>query len=134
MSRETKEKKIGEHTYYVTQMGAIEGRRVFARLVKIFAPMASGGTVEERIARVAAEFTEEDVDFFCDVFAKTTTVSGVAYGTKQPRLVDVVDVHFVASYEYMVQWLAFALGVNYEGFFRGLGGNLENSVAENLSP
>jgi len=39
MARTNKTRKIGNHDYEVTQLGAVEGRKVFARLAQLMGGM-----------------------------------------------------------------------------------------------
>lgn len=120
-------KTIGEYSYAVTQLDAVKGRRVFARLLKVAAPALaslSGGSkvkpddLAKGLAALAETLSEDDVDFFCDAFAPSTTVT-LADG-KAPRLSDIFAVHFAGKYLELVKWLAFALEVNFGPFWRGL--------------
>jgi hypothetical protein len=131
--RETKSKEIGGHIYQVTQLGALEGRKVLARLAKALAPLAAPGEISARIGAVVAGLKEEDIEQLCDTFAKHTCVTGGEYGSKAPPLGPIFDAHFVAKYEDLVQWLVFSLRVNFEGFFQGLGAKLGDSPAASPS-
>jgi hypothetical protein len=116
--RETKEKTIGVHTYRVTQLGALTGRKVFARMLKTLGPLASSGGAD--LSKAVGNL-EEDFEYLCDTFAKTTSVSGGEFGAKAPQLDTIFDAHFVGRYEDMIAWLVFALEANFGGFFRALG-------------
>ena len=57
---------------------------------------------------------EEDLTYFCDAFAEKTFV--VQPDGKMPRLDNVFDAHFAGHYIDLVQWLAFAVRVNFADF------------------
>lgn len=120
--RETRKETIGEYTYETTQLGALTGRKAFARIAKLAAPaLAAAGDGDNPIAALAKAFGDEDVDYFCDVFAPTTTVTGGAYGSKQPQLSGVFDLHFAGKYMDLTKWLLFCLEANFGSFFSELG-------------
>jgi hypothetical protein len=124
----TEEKKIGDCTYRVSQVGAIAGRAAFLKLVKAAGPLL-GGMVDKK-GKVSGDFdlgsmfekvnlTESDLTYFCDLFSEKTFV--VLPDGKTPRLdaPGFFDSHFAGRYLEMVQWLAFCVGVNFAGFFGG---------------
>lgn len=117
------ERKIGDSTYKVSQLGAIKGRSVMLRLTKCLGPalvgLASRETLKASIPDLLAnmDIEEEDLTYFCDSFAEKTFV--VTPDGKMPRLDNVFDLHFAGRYMEMIQWLGFCLEVNYAGFFRG---------------
>ena len=125
MAFKTEEKKIGPCTYKVTQLGAIKGRAAFLRLVKVLGPMLGGavdqdGKVRDKdfdLGKLFASMTldEDDLTYFCDLFGERTFV--VKPDGKMPRLDNVFDEHFAGQYIDMVQWLAFAVKVNFADFF-----------------
>lgn len=117
----TEEKAIGNNTYIVTALGALKGREVFVRMVKML-----GGAVDsldknnlgEALTKLADRLDEKDLNYLCDILAKNTDVR--LPDGRAPRLADVFDLHFSANYLDMLAWLVFALTVNFESFFRGL--------------
>ncbi len=126
MARTNKTKQIGKHTYEVTQLGAIEGRRVFARLAQLMGGMvgalAAGGKPNpvDAFRSLAEAMTPEIMDFFCDTFTKVTQVH--IAGGKVLFLKDVFDDHFADNYGEMIEWLTFCLEVNFASFLGGAGG------------
>jgi hypothetical protein len=126
MARANKSKAIGNHTYEVTQLGAIEGRRVFARLAQLMGGMvgsiAAGGKADvvKGFQAFAESMTPEVMDFFCDTFSKVTQVH--VGGGKVLFLKDIFDDHFADNYGDMVEWLTFCLEVNFASFLGGAGG------------
>ena len=126
MARANKVRKIGTHSYEVTQLGAIEGRRVFARLAQIMGGMvgalAAGGKPNpvEAFKSFAEALEPEVMDFFCDTFTKVTQVHKP--DGKVLFLKDIFDDHFADNYGEMVEWLTFCLEVNFASFLGGAGG------------
>ncbi len=126
MARANKTKTIGTSTYEVTQLGAIEGRRVFARLAQVMGGMvgalAAGGKPNpvDAFKSFAEAMTPEVMDFFCDTFSKVTQVH--KGGGKVLFLKDIFDDHFADNYGEMIEWLTFCLEVNFASFLGGVGG------------
>lgn len=126
--REVQEKKIGDNTYRVRPMGAREGRRVLARLAQVLGgglagivSAANGGgkdAVFQGLESIAKNFTEEQIDYFCETFTPFTSVRKP--DGKEPQLKDCFDDLFACNYWEMSQWLMFCLEVNFGSF---LGGN-----------
>lgn len=122
-------KQIGSYTYTVTQLDALRGRRAAVRLGNILGIAGSaagdansgelGGTLATAIGKVLERLTEEQFDYFCDLFAEQTTVSGPDY-KGQPQLSEVFATHFADRYGDMIQWFAFCLEVNFKSFIGGL--------------
>ncbi|MBS2020454.1 MAG: hypothetical protein JST00_46785 [Deltaproteobacteria bacterium] len=115
------EKIIGGYRYKVTQLDAVKGRRAFMRLMKVVGPAYSKGAtsgIEGALEDLVSRLSEDDVDHFCDVFAKTTQVSGgdLTEG-REPFLRDIFMFHFAGRYLEMVQWLVFCCEVNFASFF-----------------
>lgn len=126
MARTNKTRKIGNNDYEVTQLGAIEGRKVFARLAQLMGGMvgtlAAGGKPNpvEAFKSFAEAMTPEVMDYFCDTFTKVTVVHRP--DGKAPFLKDCFDDHFADNYGEMVEWLTFCLEVNFASFLGGAGG------------
>lgn len=115
---ETKNKQIGANEYQVTQLGAIQGRKVLARLARVIGPaIAEVGTggVTAALAKAAEGLTDADVDYFCETFAPMTHVR--MPDGKTPKLSQIFDFHFAANYLELTKWLGFCLEVNFGSFF-----------------
>lgn len=131
--------RIGVHTYKVTQLDAITGRRAFTRLLKLIGPAMSklDGMGESSLARAMAELVghleEGDVDYFCDTFSAVTEVSGGKYAKAAPQLDTVFLSHFAGEYLEMTQWLVFCMKVNFASFFAGAGQALGNQAPSDSS-
>lgn len=136
--RETKNKKIKETTYYVTQLGSMEGRRVLLKLAKILTPLVIDKTITnkhelenklenifirlvEGISRFVDNLSEEDFSYVMDVFIPTTSIN---LGGSDTITLDKekADLHFAGKYLEMLEWLQFCIEVNYSDFLpdRGL--------------
>lgn len=83
------------------QLGALEGRRACARLLKLVGPAIERGAkvkdegaevaLASALAGLADSMKEEDMEFFCDLMAKQTLVGG-------QMLTAVFDNHFAGKY------------------------------------
>lgn len=131
------ERVIGGTTFRVVVFGAKQGRSVLLRLLKMVGPSLGsfvGGLgrgagkdadaavalgIGEAMHELAARLAQSEVEGILDELAKHTVV--VLPGDKEPRLSDVFDDLFAGRYQDMVAWAAFALEVNYAGFFGGSG-------------
>ena len=126
MARTNKTKQIGNHGYEVTQLGAREGRRVFARLAQLMGGMvgelAAGGKPNPVAAftSFAEAIDPEVMDFFCNTFEPLTQIH--MPDGKVLLLKDIFDHHFADNYGEMVEWLTFCLEINFASFLGGAGG------------
>jgi len=128
MALETKEKLIGKNTYKVTQLGAVTGRKVFAKLMGLVGPamaVAAGeGGVEKALASLFSGLDDANMDYFCDQFAPNTMVST---GGKLFKLSDIFDLHFAGNYGELASWLLFSLEVNFGDFLDVLKSRVVNA-------
>lgn len=120
----TETKQIGSYKYTVTQLDALKGRRAFTRLMRIAGPalgeLAGAKTdIGSAIEKLVERLSEDDVDHFCDLFAKVTSVSGGDFENRSPQLDTIFAKHFAGQYLELVQWLVFCFQVNFSGFFAG---------------
>ncbi len=145
MGLETKDRTIGDTTYYVTQMPSSRARKLLVRLFKIIGPTigaltegSTAGKISEIkvkvicdvLASVAANMGDDDLEFFVREiltggFVKYATASG------QPTMsLEVAEIHFVGKTHDLLRLIGFALEVNFGGFFgeAGLGGVLRRST------
>lgn len=130
MPRELKERTISGTTYRVHQLGALQGRKVLARLGKVLAVVQSD--------KLESLLAEDEVDYLCDTFGRTTEVH---LGDKWPQLSDVFDEHFAGRYADLLSWLMFALEVNFGSFFteavkklEGFAATVKKSKSESTTP
>lgn len=125
MALEKQSRQIGEFSYEVTQFGAKLGNRVLLKVVKSVAPLfmaaAAAGNLKDidvnGIASAIAGVSEDDFEWLVEQFAGATDVQ---IGEQTPSLKKVLDVHFAGKYLEELEWLAFAIEVNYGPFFQDM--------------
>lgn len=132
--RETKNKQIGDVEYSVVQLPDIEASRLWMRLVRIFAPVMGAGlkalpdksaelsignlttqAIGEALISFAGNMTEEDYLYLYDTFsidAQFNNGSGWV-----PLKSD--KSHWAGRHTKKLQWLVFAMEVNYSDFLGG---------------
>lgn len=120
--RKSETRTIGENTYIVAQLGALKGRTVFAKLLKVAGPLMAGGDLS-----AVSHIPDEALGEFCDAFASCTQVK---IGDKQPNLSDIFDVHFAGCYDEMLAWLGFCIELNFGSVLKK---GLEGALAEGLT-
>jgi hypothetical protein len=98
---EQESETIGLHKYTVTKMGAKQGSRALTRIINSPNPV---------------EWSEADMDHFCDLFAAQTVVSGGNYGG-MVSLESVFDDHFKDNYYELLKWLGFCVKAHFGRFF-----------------
>lgn len=133
MARKQKSIKIGGNDYKLTQLGALEGRKLWLELVQIVAaPLeklarTDGGQVDDAtmIAAVGALVDKLDTDTaerLYAAFGKHCEVHIVdERGDRWPTLEGMVfDDHFAGNYVAMSQWLGECILFNFlDSFFPG---------------
>ena len=131
MAIKIESKQIGQHVYTVEQLGAIRGREIFVRLVRLLGSSVDTikGDAGAVLAKAAAAFSTEDMTAFCDAFAAKTDVTGGEYASAHPQLSNIFDLHFAGNYSEMVEWIIFAFQVNFGSFFQGASAKLAKSQA-----
>lgn len=123
--------------YEITQLGAIEGRRVLTKLLKLAGPalgaLAGAGKLDETaigaaLTSAAEELDEATLDSLCETFGANSTVRN---GDRRPKLEAVVfDNHFAGRYMAMTKWLIACLKLNFADFLEGSTlGNLPSEKA-----
>lgn len=137
MAFKSEAKQIGAYTYKVTQLDAIRGRRAAVRLGKVIAPALDADSISvdsigKMLAKALGSLTEDDFDYFCDLLSAQTSVKGPGF-KGEPQLADVFATHFADRYADMVQWLAFALKVQFGSFFGENGQLLERLAGQSNS-
>jgi len=138
VSIEVREITIGEHTYYVTQLGTKSGLRKLVQMAKMLGPgmgafvggvgRGNQGDLESALAQgfgeavheMAVRLDEVQISALVDEFAKNTTVR--VSDELQPRLSDIFDDHFAGRYDAMVRWLRFCWEINFSSFLGGSAG------------
>ena len=154
--KKIKSELIDGFTYEVTQLGAIEGRRLLVKLSKVLLPAlgalvkgADGNIADVDLSKIdlagaaealATAMDPDEFDRIVDQLAGTTEVWGPGFGDLGGNLPRAFDEHFSARYASMLKWLAFALKVNFSDFFDGKGSvaglvaGLRSPVAPSASP
>ncbi len=122
MGLEKQSKVVGEFEYTVTQLGAKMADRVLLKIMKSVAPVflvmgaaRNGGKID--VAGALAALSEEDFEWVRDRLAESTDVQ---LDKGAPRLLQIYDAHFRGKTMERVEWLEFAIEVNYGPFFREL--------------
>ena len=129
MALKEEEREIGGVRYRVTQLLVTPGKDLLFRLGQILGPVFARGLQGEavdleniNVSGMIAEFFDrakaEDFDKFCSVLAKQTQFSP-GEGKWVP-LTQEWEFHFAGRYEHLLQWLKFALEVQFGGFSSGL--------------
>lgn len=113
--------------YEINQLGAIAGRRVLTKLLKLAGPalgaLAGAGKLDEQaigaaLASAAEELDEATLDNLCETFGEHSTVR-MGDG-RRPKLEPVIfDNHFAGRYLAMSKWLAACLKLNFADFLGG---------------
>lgn len=102
------EKVLGANRYRVLKLGAKVGRCALHRWLQC------SGRPQPNGAGIVEQMTEEDLTYFCDLFAPQTQVQ---VGEAWPFLNVIFDEHFTKDYREMYQWLDFCFQVNFSSFF-----------------
>lgn len=145
MPRETKDTTIAGVRYQVTQLGATTGGQVMYRLGRAFAVLMAGAA-QDKIDLGA--LPPSDFDWLVKTLQATTKVGIVddvtitdklgnaeKVGSGHERMLDlgmVFDDHFAGKYPQMLEWLKFALEVNFGPLSDALGGLIRGLTG--LSP
>jgi len=148
MAVQVETRTIGDVTYRVTQLTALKGRALFARLIRFVGPsvaaavgsgnvkslldMDVGGILEQFSSRV----TDEELGYFCDVLGSCTEIVG-DNGATQALNKSVFDIHFAGRLLDMFKWMGFALEVNFADFLsvlKRIQGERSTAPASPVSP
>lgn len=141
---------ISGDEYEVTQLPSGRGRKLLLRILRVVGPalaeLVRGGDgvklsevgadgLASAMQELAARLTEDDFEYAVRELAGATKVR--IGGGDPTKLETIIDLHFAGEYGAMLQWLAFALEVNYRSFFDGLGSlvqPLHSAKAKSASP
>lgn len=142
-AREQHERTIGPHTYRVTLLGAKEGERMAWKLAKLLMPSAAAaadGFAAAPVKPSAVQGEEGVAEMIAMVIgaswgltrlielvdpleleqmqARLAQHTEVLIGRDQEKpLASNFDDHFAGHYDWLSQWFAFALEVNFSSFF-----------------
>jgi len=108
---------LGTVAYKITALDAINGRRVFLKLIKLLGPLAQAkGSLGEALKGLE----EKDLDDLCDAFAKVTTITYTDTSSgktvQEAKLGPTFGEHFSAAYMTMFSWLKASAEVNFGDF------------------
>src|ERR1700679_928272 len=121
--RETKTIQVEGAEYTITQLGALKGRKVLLRAVRLVAPVIKSTTdPEAMIAAVLADIDGADLDFVCDTFASVPCKRQMLQA-KMPTMQTVpfnFDEEFAGNYVAMFEWLTEHLKLNFSSFLAGM--------------
>lgn len=120
--RDWREQEIGEHTYELKPLGAIQGQRVLTKVLNVLGGAAggfSGDDPTEAIAGILGNLDETTLEFISDAFGRCTRVVN---GAQKPLLVKgtdraIFDEHFATNYGELIEWLMVSFRMNYADFF-----------------
>lgn len=127
MGLKQKKVSIDGEEYELTQLGAIQGRRLWLRVLQALSPAlkelaAAGkldeGSVAQAFGTLVEGLDDETVEMFCAAFAARTRVC--VDGDKWPELEPArFDLHFAGRYISMTKWLGECLLFNFADYFDG---------------
>jgi hypothetical protein len=140
MARQEVRFEVDGETYKLTQLGALEGRRIWLRLLKVLVhpirSLATAGRLNESalvdaLALAVENLDEATAEALYIAFGKACSVRVVnEAGEKWPTLEGVVfDNHFAGNYVAMSQWLGQCVVLNFGNF---IGGNSLGSLSDLL--
>ena len=121
MGIENQTKQIGEFTFEVIPLGAKAADKVLLKIAKSVGPvflLAAGGGGVAGAAEALEKLSETDFEYVRDTLAASTNV--LLPDGKKPRLSAVYDVLLTGMTDERVEWLEWAIEVNFGPFFRGL--------------
>lgn len=140
--------EIDGFRYVVTQLDARTGRRlafdlassVLPAMAELMSALPDAKPDKETLAkaignqgavsavqRLVAALPPSRLDEITELMAESTAVHGPGYGDAGAPLSRQFEDHFAGRYKAMLQWLAFALRVNFADFFGGTGGEVLRS-------
>ena len=125
--RQEKLVTIDGHEYNIRQLGALEGRRLWLKLLQVLAAplksLAGAGkfdeaTLAQALAAVVENLDDRTAEELYEVFGRNCEVKE---GDRWPQLTGVIfDTHFAGRYVAMSQWLGECVVFNFAGFFEGM--------------
>lgn len=124
--REPQSTTIGAWTYSVRPLPAGQGLALMARLARMLGPgvaaLVSGegnGAIARALSGLLERVDPDALVVIARELAATTEVSQPG-GRTPAKLSEVFDVHFAADYMALMEFLRFALEVNFGPFVEGL--------------
>lgn len=141
---ETKERQIGDCAYRVTQFGAKQGLSVLTRLMRFAGPALRAGLNNDAAALGAMLVGLDAVEVLAlaEMFAERTKLVRTITTAAGPQplatpLAGDFDTHFADKYDELVEYLVFAILVNFEkslGRGKAMGERLREMLAPSASP
>lgn len=126
---------IAGHDYKLTQLGALEGRKLWLNVLHLVVePLKTLGSADKldekavlaALAGALGSLTEETAEKLYDGFGRATRVR---VGDKWPELVDATfNLHFAGNYVAMSQWLLESIIFNFADFLGD--GSLGSMIAK----
>ena len=142
MAKKTEKISIGTTQYTITQLGAVEGRKLYKKLITALGPVLrdafsgnkAGGDAETLalglVLRGIEDLPLELFEELCDKFADACLVKvhgstvAIALSTES-----VFDDHFAGDYGSMTNWLMACLKLNFESFLGGKASSAPHEAA-----
>lgn len=120
MGLETKDKKIGDTTYRLTQLPNGLARPFVVKLFKIAGPALAHATtdkIDAALASLATNLNEEDVESAVDLLFGGDRCSYSTGNNKWPVMTkEIADIHFAGKTHELFKLLGFFIEVNFGGF------------------
>jgi hypothetical protein len=141
MARKSKmSETIGGYRYKVRQLGATDGLEVLTDLSKLLLPSlgaiigggktavsslmnaeVDGAAFGDAAEHIAKNLTTNSVRDIVAKFAEVTDIYGPGFGDQGAPMDAHFEDHFAGRYSELLQWLRFALDLNFGSFLQGLG-------------
>lgn len=149
---------IGGFSYSVRQLSATEGLSILTALTKLLLPSIGeltkgigGSSVDLKnlmaaevgadvlsgaASHLARDLNSNTVQQIVSAFRDSTEIYGPGFGDAGAPMDVHFDEHFAGRYGEMIEWLTFALKLNYGNFLQGLGigGGTESAPQQPQSP
>jgi len=118
---------IDGEEYEITQLGALEARKIWLRILKALAPIVktlgeapklTGEVIAQSLATAIEELSEADVEIMFQAFQRKCTVR---VDNRWPSLEakEIFDTHFAGRMMHMTKWFGECVAFNFAGDFLG---------------
>lgn len=146
MARKNKKITIDGHEYNMTQLGALQGRDLWLKLLQVIAePMqvlanADGLTEATATRAIAKALQSLDRETLAEMYQVFGASCEVRVDERWPKLTDVIfDEHFSGRYVSMSKWLLESVVFNFADFLGDIslgkiGGMMQAAVAASKRP
>lgn len=142
MAKRTEKIQIGSAQYTITQLGAVEGRQLYKKLVTALGPLlretfsglkADGDAETLVIGLVLRGLEDMPLPLFeelCESFSATTLFKTPQMTMALPlNTQGLFDEHFAGDYGGMTNWLMSCLKLNFQSFLGGKGSSAAPAAA-----